>query len=288
MSLIHAANIAAYIQFLYQQKYRTAAPMEVIRSWSEIPEEEFEVQLAALYQHWGMDAAEAQRYEQAFLMQNQPATATGNPSPPPQRSMPVYTPPPAYAAAPPPQKNNFWKTTAIVLILLLLGAGGILGYQLYQNQQQSTSNSSTFVADTNTRDAIAAPPAEEPAPMAPDLPLNDTDATNIDAIHQLLAAEDRQDSAIILNFYAPYMERYWDISYPTQEQLKKRYQDSWQKMADAQNTVKAIRKIAPHTYDADVHFSYYSIPEDATQTSNSTLRFVFNEAHQITQVYKLK
>ena len=107
-------------------------------------------------------------------------------------------------------------------------------------------------------------------------------------MQELLAAEDQQNLPEIMNHYAPYMERYWDISYPTTEQLEKRYQDSWQKVADGVNTLMATRKIAPNIYDADIKFQYYDIKKDTTKAVSNTLRFVFNDNHQVTQVYKLK
>lgn len=298
--MINVANIAAYIQYLYQQKYHASAPEEVIHSWSQLPEDELQAQLSALYQHWGMDQEAAARYEQEFVHQAKKETSVSDffaPPPPPvtplatpypaQQSAPAYTPPGAYTTVAPP-KSNAWKTIAIVAILILLAAGGILAYQLYQNQQQNdTAGSLPPTTDTSVI-AMAPVPEPEPEPMVTSLPMDDTDELNAESIQQLLAAEDAQQLETILSLYAPYMERYWDIKYPTQDQLIKRYEDSWQKIADARNEILDIRKMAPNTYDVDIRYSFYQISKETNKTLDNTLRFVLNEDHQITQVYKLK
>lgn len=302
--MINAANIAAYIRFLYQQKYQAPAPAEVIDSWSQLPEEEIPGQLQALYDHWGLDADAAAHYEQVFVSESKKQASAGNFFAPPPGAQPdarqqaavhptpvnpAYTPPPenVYSSVQPP-KSNAWKTIAIVAVVLLLIAGGIFAYQSYQNQNPDTS---TLPPTTDTTMAYTQPtptPLPEPEPMVADLALDELDQYNIDVIHQLLAAEDEQNLEAALSYYAPYMERYWDISYPTEAQLQKRYEDSWQKVADARNTVTAVRKIAPLTYDTDISYTFYQIAKDTTNTVNSTLRFVFNENHQVSQVYKLK
>lgn len=293
--MINAANITAYIRFLYQQKYQSAAPEEIVASWSQVPEEELGPQLQALYQHWGLDEAAATQYERAFVDRNKTPESVGDFLAPPPAAAPVHRQtvpayqhpvPSGYESVTPP-KSNGWKTIAIVAILILLAAGGILAYQLYQNQQGENTANLPITTDT-TRPVIAAVPEPEPEPMVTELPMDDSDEINIDNLRQLLAAEDAQDIEQILNYYAPYMQRYWDISYPTQEQLEKRYTDSWQKVADAQNTVLATRKIAPFTYDADVQFRFYDIKKEKEKTVSNTLRFVFDDTHHITQVYQLK
>src|SRR5690606_17803327 len=149
-------------------------------------------------------------------------------------------------------------------------AGGILGYQLYQNQQQNNATGN-LPPTTDTNVIATAPlPEPEPEPMVTSLPMDDTDELNAESIQQLLAAEDAQNLETILSFYAPYMERYWDINYPTQDQLIKRYEDSWQKIADARNEILDIRKMAPNTYDVDIRYSFYQISKETNKTLDNT------------------
>jgi len=289
--MINGTNIAAYIAYLYRQKYAVEAPADVLASWAPLPDAEIPQHLQALYQHWGLDAAAAQAYEQAFLNSQKPAatvqdfykTPQATPAIPP---IPVYQAAPAATYPPPRRKSSFWKVVAILLILTLLGAGAYFGWQVMQEKNTRSDNFTT--QQTTTEPVTTAPAAVPEEPLVTDLPKDEADEVNIDIIHQLLAAEDQQDLTSVMRFYAPYMERYWDISYPTQEQLQQRYTDSWQNISDAHNTINNIRKVAPGTYDVNTSFNYFLISKQKARTTKSTLRFVFNDEHQITQVYKLK
>lgn len=304
--MINAGNIAGYIEYLYRQKYGQPAPAEVLESWAPLPDGEIAQHLATLYQHWGMDAAAARQMEQQFTNTSAPASPAGY-------APPAYAPPPVqnqYApqsagAAPyalpvqpaagapgnphtaPARKGNPWKAIAVVMVIVAVGAGGWTAYQWNENRTNDEPAATTPAAQTPQTTTTTATPKKN-TPMVEALPTTAEDEQNMNSVRSLMSAEDRQDFDGIMSHFSPNMERYWDISYPTRDQLSNRYADSWSKLSDPQNILNSIRKVASNTYDVSNTFRYYSVKDQKTKTVKGTNRFVFNDEGLIVQVWGLK
>jgi ABC-type molybdate transport system substrate-binding protein len=110
---------------------------------------------------------------------------------------------------------------------------------------------------------------------------SDDDRQNIQNIHDLLAAEESQNFDAIYSYFSPSMEQYWDISYPTREELETRYNDTWQKSSDAKHYNTEIEKINEKMYVLKGTFQYFSFKKQQTKTLPIRTFFQFDENGKI-------
>ena len=121
-------KISAYINFLYQRKYQTNAPPELLEKWNRVPYNLINIELNNLYTHWEIGPTKILQLEQAFNNQfgsSSPPVPTYSNAPPPYNPKP--SPNPAtenlYASFSGSGETT-WKMISIILIgLMAIGAG---------------------------------------------------------------------------------------------------------------------------------------------------------------------
>lgn len=281
--MINSSNIITYIQFLYFKKYKTEAPKEVLNSWENIPNESINGYLQELYQHWDLSNLEAQAYERKFLNIQSNKTLSDTPY-----NQPVTAAPKTQQhnyQQPPPKAKSSWRGIIIFLFLALLGIIAYLAFNLMnpiQNEEFQTVETSP--APVNPKPVTESKPAE---PIT-EAPLNQADIEKTMTIRHLLNAEENRDMNGILSTFSTYMERYWDINYPTEDELINAYQKTWEITKDNKNTNIRIKKVSDNTFDVSNTYSYFSLKEQKSKTVNSTIRFIFDEDNKIVNTYGLK
>lgn len=107
---------------------------------------------------------------------------------------------------------------------------------------------------------------------------------NIQTIKDFIAAEQSRDFNSIDSYFSPNMIRYWNLSYPTTEQLAKRYYHTWAVTPSSSNQIQEIDKTGDNTYDLHTQFSYTD-KRGNYRSISSVVRFVFDNNGKITECY---
>lgn len=281
--MINSSNITEYIQFLYLQKYKTEAALEVLNSWKNIPDENINGYLQELYQHWGLSNLEAQTYERKFL--NPQTNKTVNDIAYMQPITAAPRPQYEYQQAPVKSKSP-WKAIIIILVFALMAIIAYLAYNLMykpQNEEiQPVDTSATTVVPIQHSAPVPSEPEPEPVSQ-----VNQADYEKTMTIKQLFTAEENRDLSGILSTFSPYMERYWDINYPTQEELSNAYQKTWDNTKDNKNTNIQIKKVNDSTFNASTTYTYYSLKDQKSKSVNSTVQYIFDNQNKIVKAYGL-
>ncbi len=283
--MINSTNVRGYINFLHFKKYSAPATEELQRRWAILSDAEIASQLQGLYQHWGIDTATGLMYEQEFYQAVAPLSSIPQQPAPQPVPQPQQTPlPPAYDYTTPQQpKSN--KTVVYVGIIVLLALAGAFAF--YTTNKKPDNTVTTQKPDT----AQAAPaPVKQTAtePEEPVLAENETDEVNKGVIRNLLQAEESKDIGAILDNFSPDMQQYWDINYPSQEELTRRYTSVWDKSADGKHQHVRIKKTADNTYDMYADYEFFSIKDQVTKTVKAHVRYVFDKYNKIIKTYNVK
>lgn len=297
--MINPINVKEYINFLHLKKYSAPASEELKTRWAAVPEHDLANQIQGLYQHWGIDPATASLYEQLFLQ-----TQNGNSAPPQQPSyqQPSYQPPPVQQqpqAQPyyPPQGKSNKMPVLILSLVLLLGAAGF-AYYWVSHKNDGTPETADAPATTTTQ------PVKQPEQSAVEpvttttTPADDDNGTdeavspddeaNEETIRSLINAEESRNMSAILNSFSSDMEQYWDISYPTQEELVKRYNSVWTKSGNGKHTNIRLTKEADHTYDLYANYEFYSVKDHISKAVAVHVRYVFDDNNKIIKTFGVK
>ena len=292
--MITTNNIRAYINFLHLKKYSAPATEDLKNRWATVPDYELHSQLQGLYQHWGIDTATAAMYEQLFLSTAQqppvmPAAQQtyGQPQQQPQYQQPL--------APVSPQKSS--KAPLIIGILVgVLALGGGLAYYLLSDK--SHGDSRPMIASDTTAEVTPTPKVEQsataPIEEIPETPtvtsgdMDEHDGTNVAVIENLLHAEESRDMGSILRNFSTDAQQYWDISYPTQNELRTRYSDVWKKSENGKHNNIRIEKVSNNTYDMYADYQFFSVKEGVTKALAVHVRYVFDDEHKIIKTYGVK
>ncbi|RQO31556.1 hypothetical protein DBR32_06250 [Taibaiella sp. KBW10] len=293
--MINKNNIVAYINFLYKRKFGQEAPQELLESWKDLNDSEVTIHMNGLYRHWNLDAISSKNYEQEFISQSRTGHAPIIPNPPPVSKIeyPTHSSPQAeqnYSNVPPAPFNAATKTKSsggawifAIVGLLLIGA---LAYYFVVIDKQNTDVSKD-VKTTDTANATKTPEkAPEPIQAAAPAQTED-DRVNAREIQDLLTAEQARNFESIYQHFSPNMERYWDINYPTYDELSARYQRTWDITQNNEHSNIKVDKISDNTYDVSTTYSYYSIKDQKQKRVASKVRFVFDGDHKIIKTYGL-
>lgn len=296
--MINPINVKEYINFLHLKKYSAPASEELKARWAAVPDYDLSNQIQGLYQHWGIDPATASLYEQLFLQ----TQSGGNPPPQqPSYQQPSYQPPPVQQQPPaqpyhPPQGKSNKMPVIILSALLLLGAAGFAYYWLnHKNEEPAVAAGAPVTTTTqpveqpkqNALDPIPAEPtkadeSDYSGDVSPD------DEANMETIQSLINAEESRNMSAILNSFSSDMEQYWDISYPTQEELVKRYNSVWTKSGNGKHTNIRLEKEADHTYDLYANYEFYSVKDHISKAVAVHVRYVFDDNNKIIKTFGVK
>lgn len=293
--MINRSNIVAYINFLYKRKFGQDADQELLDSWKDLNDSEVNIHLNGLYRHWNLDAISSKNYEQEFLGQSRSSHTPIMPAPPPASKIeyPTHSSPQAeqnYSNVPPApftqtQKSKSSTGVWLFAIVGLLLIGGLAYYFLEIDKQNTAVPNDVKNTDTANTTPVAATPTAPIQPAAP--PQNEDDRSNAREIQDLLAAEQSRNFEQIYQHFSPNMERYWDINYPTYDELQARYQRTWDITQNNEHSNVKVDKVSENTYDVSTTYSYYSIKDQKQKRVASKMRFVFDGDHKIIKTYGL-
>lgn len=285
--MINRNNIAEYIKFLYEKKYNQPAPQDILESWSDLNDNETAIHLNGLYSSWNLDSITCKKYEVEFLSKGTQAPRTpiipkleqsNNHTQPEQRSQPA-PPPPA------PSQKNGGKGFLYGLITLVILAG--VGYYVWSLSNKST-NAPMEVTATDSANIKVQTPETVSKPIEPKEPeQTEADKTNARVIHDLMDAEGKRNFETIYASFDPNLERYWDINFPTYDEMKARYEHTWEITENNEHQNVRVNKVADNTYDVMSTYSYYSLKDQKQKRVESKVRFVFSDNNKIIKTYGL-
>ncbi len=291
--MINRNNIVEYIKFLYQKKYNQVAPQDLLDSWSDLNDNETAIHLNGLYSSWNLDSITCKKYEVEFLSQSAQTPRTpiipkieqnnyaGQQSTQqePQRS---------HAVPPPPtQKPKSSGGKGVLYTLLTVAILGAVGYYVWSLNNKSTDAPPDVVA-TNTANEKVETPTAAVAVVEPKEPeQTEADKKNARVIHDLLNAEGTRNFEAIYSAFDPNMERYWDINFPTYDEIKARYERTWEITENNEHQNVRVNKVADNTYDVMSTYSYYSLKDEKQKRVDSKVRFVFSDNNKIIKTYGL-
>ncbi|HRP89894.1 MAG TPA: hypothetical protein PKX92_07630 [Edaphocola sp.] len=286
--MINKTNIVAYINFLYQKKYNRPAPEELLESWKGLNDNETAIHLTGLYNHWGLDRISSKKYEAEFLNKGQTGVKPIMPELPSTKDSKKPKTPSGHPNAPkqalpqPKSGNNGWAYFLVGLLIL----GGVGYYLWYLNETDIEAPLEVTATDSANLNVKVAKP--EPKPIEASEPeQTEQDSKNARTINELFMAESVRSFDSIYQYFDPNMQRYWDINYPTYEELKARFEDIWSKTKNNENSNIRVNKIGNNTYDVYSTFSYFSLSDDKQKRLDNKVRFIFNNEGKIIQTYGL-
>jgi Rieske Fe-S protein len=282
--MINRLNIVDYINFLYKKKYKQQAPQDLLESWTGLNDNETIIHLNGLYRHWNLDNISAKKFEEEFLnLGNKNAKTPIMPSPEivaQQQALHLNSSSPTTAAA--KKSNSSW---IVVLAIAVLAVGG---YFIYDASTKEVAPPPDVLATDSVHKQIAkAPPMQQTQAEDISEPLDETDQTNMSAIKELYASESDRNFDNIYQYFDPNLERYWDINYPTFDEMKARYENTWETTENNKHSNIRIKKVSENTYDVFSTYSYHSLKDQKQKTVNSKVRFVFNDQNRIIKTYGL-
>lgn len=297
--MINSTNITQYIEFLFQQKNGVSAPEEVLASWSNLNNEEVSMHLQTLYQHWSLPSTEIQLLEQKFSQLTVPTP----------KSTPIYAPPPLpvntmnYGTPPPPQqqqytapavlvkKNNTALIVIIVCLVAILIAGGFyfMSTRTPDNTSQNNLNNVPNVSNANNpTPSTNNTPTEAPVATASQPTFdNENDKQNAMTLYQLIEAENNQNFDVIYNQFSANMERYWNVNYPTFDELNDLYQKSWNSKSNIKQDNIRIEKVGENKYDVSMTYNAHDDTKNKKISKNVKTRYEFDNNNKIISTYGL-
>ena len=286
--MINSDNILAYIKYLYQKKYNDVAPAQLLSQWRNVAPHEIRNELHKLYEHWGWSNSESRKTENEFLeiaqlLQTPPAAEKETIIV--EKEVPV----------PAKKKRSIWPW---IMPLLAMG----LGYSIYLNYQNGKENTES-TAEEQTTGTLLEEPVVQPT-------LTDTVATQeaIDTIPDpadpnTITFDDRQSMANIKSFIfaeddrnqekmfallSPNMFKYYDLSYPTPEQLKNRYEHIWSITENNTNYITEVKKIGKKKYEVLGTYEYFGLNTQENKSTPIDVVFETDESNRIISIDEKK
>lgn len=305
-------NIGSYIQYLYQRKYSTAAPQELVERWKSVPNDQIDTQLKALYQHWSMtdqevvDMLNGFSLQQGFVPNPTPSRPSEYEAPPVNTYQNPYKEQPYYSNPAPQQipsnNGNVWKIIAAILAIAIAGVG--IFYFLNRNNTTSTGPNDGSILRNNVADETPAKTIPDQVATKPlETPKSDTSATVSDVrapnlestekeiqtrtqvIKNLLSNEVDRDLNGILDKFAKNPQQYWDMKNPTSLQIRDAYMRTWSKVDDIQYKNINVKRVSKNVYDLYADYSFYSLKDDSYKKKSVQTRYEFNDNGEIIKTY---
>ncbi|WP_370390224.1 trypsin-like peptidase domain-containing protein [uncultured Winogradskyella sp.] len=114
--------------------------------------------------------------------------------------------------------------------------------------------------------------------------------SNIDyhsIINNFLEQEDSRNFSSIYNFYSPNIKRYWNVDYPSYEQLFNQYKKAWNTTEYSKNNVQNIEKLTENKYVVSTQFKFLKNGASEISVVNSRIYFEFDYEGKIISIYGL-
>jgi|GEM_PF-1367110 len=184
-----------------------------------------------------------------------------------------------------PSKKPFTIILVAALIIGLLGIITFLGYKMtiQQTNPESEINNTAIAEEVNPVPEKVRPLKENETESINSAPMQN-DIKGV--IRDLISAEDERDFDLIYSFYSSNLRRYWDVNYPTKDELRERYYHSWKTLQSSRNEIVRIDLVDLQTYDLHTTFKYVTKNDDY-RSVNSIVRFVFDDNGKIVECYGL-
>jgi hypothetical protein len=312
--MITNLNIRGYINYLYLQRNGSNAPQELLQKWSALPNDDIKNQLHNLYTSWHLSLQESNQYEQQYVEAINASLPKIEPiSSPKINTTPHQILPHQTQEARPyiPQKKS---SSILAWLFALIGVGCIIGFGIWAMQNKSkdvAANEITpsennipsvapaiieepiinFDSAKNATQTIATDSAmdgEDEEELPSTIALSESDNQNINSIKQLITAEEDRDFDKIYSYYSPSMEKYWDINYPTRDELQTRYAKVWQRSSNPKHTNVEVQKMAENKYVASGLYEFFQVKTNSTKIISFKNVFSFDENGKILITDELK
>jgi hypothetical protein len=293
--MIESSNVRAYINYLHQMRTGNSAEIGLLNKWSSLSEDEIQIQLANLYEHWNLSDTQAKIHEQNFIRFSQPTEISNS------TQLNDLAKQKNIAEQIVEKKSN---TILIVTISIIVGLGmGAMIYWIMNTKKpldeisdlkpQIMAPPVSTIQDTITQ-SIVQPTIDSTilnsdsisslASNTSSFELNVSDQKNIQSIKELLDAEIHQDFAAVVSFYADNMLQYWDLTQPSHEMLEERYKAVWSKIEHPENRNIQFGKVGERQYKLTGVFDYWSKVKDEQRSIPIHTIFSFNEEGKINYV----
>ena len=106
-------------------------------------------------------------------------------------------------------------------------------------------------------------------------------------IRMFINTEDERNFDEVYSYYSTNLKRYWSMKNPSYSKLKIQYEGAWNTTSYSKNHIDKIVRIDANTYDLYTRFEYFRIKNGITKTTDSQLRFVFDNNGKIIELYKI-
>ena len=116
---------------------------------------------------------------------------------------------------------------------------------------------------------------------------NEIELDYSEKIRMFINTEDERDFDEVYSYYSTNLKRYWSMKNPSYSKLKVQYEGAWNSTSHSKNHIDKIVRIDANTYDLYTRFKYFRIKNGITKTTDSQLRFVFDNNGKISELYKI-
>lgn len=104
-------------------------------------------------------------------------------------------------------------------------------------------------------------------------------------IENFLKAEEVQNFKKIREFYSSDVSRYWDVNYPTMDDIFEHYQKSWRIIESPKNEITGILKLNESNYRVMIDFKYYHLKKMEWMETKSIIRIKFDDKGKIVEIF---
>jgi len=286
--MINASNILTYIKFLYQKKYEKVAPAQLLSQWRSVPEHQIQTELQKLYAHWEWSVSKGREKEEEFIKLSEILL---------QKEVVKQEAVILEAAAPKEtaKRKGGWLKWFSPLLLLALAYGIYTNYEREDNvtNAQEKTNGTLLQEPAQEPTAIDVPIIEQSdivdeneAPVAEAETMNDK--LNKANIRSFIFAEDARDLEALYALLSPNIYKYYDLDYPTQNQLRNRYEHIWEITKDNTNYIDEIKKVDAGTYEVKGNYEYFGLKTAEIKRLATHLRYEMDNDNKIISVDVVK
>lgn len=104
-------------------------------------------------------------------------------------------------------------------------------------------------------------------------------------IVEYLSQQDARDVKAVLSYWAPYVERYYELQFPDHFAMADKYLKIWDKVSYSKNTVVAMREFGTSRIEVDVKFEFRNKGGRQERSVFSTVVFEFDQRDRLISEY---